>query len=271
MKKVLGLLVAVLLVAGFAGQAFATFQDADTELYRVVYNTTYNGAGQPNPQTGTYDIITDLGNVNTLIGEAAGGPVTVGNGVDAFTNFQGFGSTVPLNTLQVTYFAVDYTNNYAWISGSSSTKGLKSFGSSFDSFAGGAQGAVLGSQGPVAGTSTLAIQQSKAYSFAYVEEGGTTGPIPGTFSDYIQNGGNAFLTEASLATLAPGSPIAMYLNYFSNGYASQTGQLHGIEVLTNSNGSTTIEEQPATVPIPAGLFLLAPGLLGLFGIRKRIA
>ncbi len=276
MKKIIGVIVAVLLVAGLAGYASADLT-ADSELVRVVYNTTFNGSsGQPTASTGTYDVITDLGNISSILSTVStSGSDTVGGGVNAFTNnfSENTGFASKDSSLMVAYFVINYTANNAYISGSSATTPLKSAGSlNFDSFAGGLQGSTLSTaQGTLeSGTSTAVIAQSAAYSFQSVAESAG----PGSFAGFIVNGGNAFLTESKLATLASGS-VVQYLYYFSNGYADQTGTLVTdpgipVEILTNANGSTTIEA-PATVPVPPSLLLLAPGLLGLIGIRRRVS
>lgn len=281
MKKILGIFVAVLLVAGLAGYASADLT-ADQELVRVVYNTTFNGSsGQPQVGTGTFDVITDLGNINTdLSTVAASGPLTLGGGANAYTNSfsENTGFSGKIANLMVAYFVIDFGSAQAYVA-SSSTTPLHSGGNAWNGM-NGVQVTTLdlaqygsglaGTGGLEPGSSTSVLSQSNAQSYqSYMEAGGA-----GAYVGFIVNGGNSFLTESKLASVGSGS-IVQYLDFFSNANIDQTGALvkeggNNIEILTNADGSTTLEEAPATVPVPPSLLLLAPGLLGMIGIRRRL-
>ena len=201
----------MLLIAGFAGQAsagFTTFNN-DEELIRVVYNTTYNTAGQPLPATGTYDVITDLGSLSSLIGTVStSGSVTVGGGVNAYnaTSFTVSSGTISTgfatnSNLQVAYFAVNDDanggNGAAWTSGSQTAK-LQSTGfylSGMDNVE--IPLALAGNAAYSAtGTSTLVIAQSNASSY----QAGVEGLSPGNYSGFLTST-NAFDTEGKVSSL----------------------------------------------------------------------
>ncbi len=97
MKKILGILVAVLLLAGFAGQGMATmFTRGD--LIRVIYDTSYDAKG--NPTGGSYEYVTDLGKLTTLEGDASGTEIG-----DQFSQF----CPGAYSNLQVAYFVAGIT------------------------------------------------------------------------------------------------------------------------------------------------------------------
>ncbi len=279
MKKLLGLFVAALLVAGFVGQARADIAD-DNELIRVVYNTTFQG-GQPVPGTGTNEVITDLGNINTLLSTVTSAhPVIVGGGVNAFT---GFGSAFAASNganLMVTYYAGGWStaNGTAYISGSQQLLSGGNYGNTFlNAYT--PLVAISPVQDPSnayfqAGTNTGVISQKDSSSNSFTQN--VEGP-PGTYAQFLNNTSNALATESRLTALATGGTVSQNLYYFSNGAMAQTGSLvtngngQAIQIITEANGSTEFFVAPATVPVPPTLLLLAPGLLGLFGIRRRMA
>ncbi len=270
MKKMLGLIVAALLLCGFAGHAMADFS-ADQELFRVVYNTSYQASsGQPQAGTGSNEVITDLGNLGTI--NLSGGPLTVGGGADAFTNFAGFGTgtTTAFSKLQVTYFAIDQgfiTGTWsAWVSGSVP---LNSGDSGFN----GGMTAAVSPTGVanlhMVSANTMEIAQSDSQSFNSSVEAGPSGP--GTYQGFI-NTTNAFDTESNLAALAAGGSVMQVLYAFGLNGTDVTSAMAGIPVInitTNADGSTTLGKYAAPVPIPPSMLLLGTGLLGLIGLRRK--
>jgi len=275
MKKILGiLLVMTLLVAGFVVQARADFAAADMDLIRVVYNTPAT-TGQPQPGVSGYEVITDLGSISSLLASVAGsGSVTVGGGQNAFTNFQGFGSTTSFANLMVTYYAGNFIAgpNMAYISGSQQLASIGNMGGTF----GNAYVPLAAIQGGApylqGSTNTGVISQTdpNVNSFAQNVEGTT----PGTYNGFLTNTTNALATESRLTALGSGGTVSQNLYYFSNGNVAQSGALvtsnGALQIITESNGSTELEGG-AVVPVPPSILLLAPGLLGLFGIRRRMA
>ena len=268
MKKMLGFIVAVMLLCGFAGHAMASFTD-DQELIRVVFDTTFNpSTHQPMAGSGTNEVFTDLGNLSTLIPSLSGGPLTVGGGANAFNNFAGFGSTVSYSNLLVTYFAIDtgsVTGNFnAWVSGS---KQISSADSGFGGFTGVTNPLSLAGVHPYqVNPSTMVIPQSNVNSFNQGPE--QTGP--GTYGNFI-NTANAFDTESKLTNLASGGTVTqtLYGGLDVNGtdVGTATNGLAVLDITTNANGSTTLQAVP--VPDPPSALLLLSSLVGAIGFYRK--
>ncbi len=244
MKKLLGLIVAALLLCGFAGQAMAAFTDPG-ELIRVVYETTYsNGI----PQGGTTEIATDLGSIESLLSASN---QTVGGGSNAFTSFTSNG----VANLQVAYFAYDSNNTYAWIAGTSQ---LKSNGNDVVN----SVTYPLGTYTPQAGTSTATLAESNLNSYWYKVDGNKM--KYGTFNSFLKSTAG----ESPLAALTANNPITESLYYFSDTTSAQTGQAV-MTIETLADGSTVINPA-APVPVPPSILLLVPALVGLFGVRRKL-
>jgi hypothetical protein len=249
-KKMIVLLAAALLALG-ASNAMAYFEDY--ELIRVVYNAS----------TGN-EMATDLGNINTLLGNAASSGAsgyTVGGGANAFTG--GTALSAPNNAnLYTAYFALDY------IAGSSTNTWFSSTANISPNNAGqydpmksvAFQTFFLNYQTP--GTQSVQTMNG-AGSNSYQENFDAT---PGNFAAYL----DTLTGEASLATLASGS-VSQNLFFWANGDVNGNG-VKVLDILTNADGSTTLTAVPNTpeVPIPAAAWLLGSGLMGLVGIRRRM-
>jgi hypothetical protein len=282
MKKALGLIIAAaLLFCGLAGHAMAIIPadpnfTAPGQLIRVVYDTTYNPIGEPQAGTGSFEVITDLGNLSTLLPAVMGGtPKIVGGGADAFTNFAGYGTTIPFSSLQVTYYALNAPGQSAFVSGSAPLMSNDSAFTAFETVNGVNQQAThpTGVGGIQGSAHTVEWPQGIARSFNSWVENAPSGP--GTYQGFINSPtGTAFLTESNLSPLDPfaGSVTQRLYGWgsdvpgFSGDINTGTAGIPLCFITTNANGSTTLY----ALPVPPAILLLGPGLVGLLGIRGRL-
>jgi hypothetical protein len=120
----------------------------------------------------------------------------------------------------------------------------------------------------LAGSNTsITVSQSALYSYwNNMNSGGTT---PGTFGGYLQN-----TAEANLAALATVGYVDQVLYYYG---ANPDGGTPGVQVgvlRTFADGSTMLNpmnDPGASVPVPAAAYLFGSGLLGLIGLRRKMA
>ena len=257
-KKMIALLAAAMLTLA-AGSAFADF--AANDLIRVVYNTTTNT-----------ETATDLGSLTSLL--AVNSPTVVGSGATAFTTVAGVSGATNLAGDQVAYFAVNSAGTGFYVSGipsnvpvanpaqTAGTNGwMTSTNNNYASLSGGT------------GIATTAITNTTtklSVPNTYYLNGDKSGNSIGAMGSLLLSASWAG-TEASLASLAtPGSSVSQALYLLTS--TSRSGNTTGLEelvLITNANGSTTIEAVPAATPIPPSFFLMGSGLLGMFGLRRK--
>ena len=234
-KKMIALLAAAMLTLA-AGSAFADF--SNTDLIRVVYNTFTNT-----------ETATDLGSITSLL--AVSSPTVVGSGATAFTSVAGV-SGANLATDQVAYFADTGGSNF-YVSGSTGTVPVSSP----------AQTSTV--NGWITTTNVLYASLSGGNSIATTPITNTTThlPIPNTYYYSGDQGGTNVggmggllysgmgSTEASLATLAT-NPVTQELYLLtSTGRSGNTAGIGDLLLITNADGSTTIEAVPTPIPPPS--------------------
>ena len=241
-KKKLAALIAAALMTLSASSAFAAFSSADNELFRVVFSTD---------AAATTTVVQDLGALSSLVGTSqtlAGTAFSYGT----------LGSTANAGNTYEIFFA----------------KNNKVTGTTYDVYAASAAA-------PTSGNRTYANTNSSITGFYNIYAGqaaSTTGAISDYTTKLEKSGlGNlaGFLTtgqvEYSLASVA-----ALNLYKFSATsnatfpVTTGTNVDANFSILTNSNGSVSLQET-ATTPIPPSFLLMGSGLLGMVGLRRKKA
>jgi hypothetical protein len=245
-KKLIALFAGALLTLAMAGNALAYFNSEYT-LVRVVYDSA-----------GTVEVATDLGTVS-------GSTVTLTNGGSSSAfNLSMFGTSASLDNLRVAYFAVANATTDVWASGSVTDAISTTVGRSFTALVtatatsrtyytglGGSTGTVVGDQG------------NQASYWNKLDKGGAG---VATLAAYITSAGKI---ESSLADLATIGYVDQGLYFFDAAKTNSTGVK--IATLRTLADGTTVLNPSSAVPVPAAVYLLGSGLLGLVGIRRRMS
>jgi len=255
MKKIMMLLVAVMLVAGFTGQAMAAFGDGD--LVRVVYSSA-----------GTLETATDLGSVANLTAASTANVIYNTNNFD----LSALGTGATAANSYVAYFSLTLTpnpKNQAWLSGPTGGQSVaknnwSAFGGAEHSVTGlyYATGGGTGATGSVPSAAQVSVLMSNPASFW--SQLTLSGAGVGQMAGYANTS-----AVSSLANLATVGYVDQTLYYYGSpsGLGTATG-LNVATIRTYANGTTQLNP---TVPIPAAIYLLGSGLLGLVGIRRKMA
>jgi hypothetical protein len=243
MKKIVMLLVVAVMMLGVAGNAMADFGTG--ELIRVVYQ-----------MSGSVEELTDLGAFNNTI---AGTSYNVTSNAFAVSDFAGSNFA----DLQVAYFVWGANSNTAptWVSGAlgqNQANGSRQ-GTSWNSNALSVAGYGASKSG---GTGKAIGNKSDLTSYYTKMDKGGNGV--GAWGAFITLGGG----EANLAALGTTGYVDQSIFYYSNVNTQGNGQIVAT-VRTMADGTTQINPNAPTTPIPAAVYLLGSGLLGLVGIRRK--
>lgn len=259
MKKFLGIFVAMMLVIGFAGQASAYFEDYS--LLRFVYQT----GTEVSNEWGT-----DLGVNTTSTGISSYGLV---GDLLAASNFTDMSKVV------VSYWSKENTSpNPAqyWITGGyNDGDGLTLTGS---------KASVLNTKTDYVtgkyddyGTSTVVLAKSNTKSNYYNIENNNDNNIGGFGGSLkVPPGKEATISLADLT--GPTHEVMSSLYYFNYQNAELVGTLVAYirtYMTAGADGDYTtladnfIGTEIRAVPVPAAVWLLGSGLIGLFGIRRK--
>lgn len=248
MNKKMIVLLAGALTAMSATSALANF--GDLTLTRVVYQHTQS--------LGTVEEATDLGNINTLLtnlGASSNGRLDLTSNAFTYTTTGDY---------MVAYFVGNKsgTNRQLWLSGSTDAANAPTVGTNKTSL-GQSTLQFLYSEYGTANTGTVTKATTDASSY-YIKAG-----TSGLFGTVVTTGS----ADASLANITASSPISQAL-YFTNSFTATNVmskvQVNGVDlqILTNSDGTTSLVAAPAT-PIPAAAYLMGSGLMGLVGLRRK--
>jgi len=240
MKKLLMLLTAAVFMLGLSGQAMADFEEGD--LVRVVY---HNG--------GTLEQSTSLGAISSNTTPFTTNILYADNAID-FSNFSGATNA----DLQVAYFI--WTNDaQAWTSGPLNGEQLSGNrqGSKYNAMGSGVYGLARALSG---GTGNAVGDQTNANAYTYLAD--QAGTNQGIFNNFIASANG----EENLSDLGSVGYVDQSLNYYSANNSRSFGTIIAT-IRTWANGTT--ELNPSAVPVPAAIYLLGSGLLGLVGIRRK--
>jgi hypothetical protein len=249
MKKILMLLIVAVLMLGISGQAMANFDQGD--LIRVVYSA----AGSGN------EVATDLGNFSTL---------TTNDGItrnlDNSITLASVGASSWAD-VKVAYFIMDAAANGgmggAWASGPATA-----IGAQINTYAywGGFQpaaGSMIDGYRSVAGSNT-SYTMAQSNTLSYWTNMNVSGASIGTMGGYLKGNGEVGLGALSTT----GGYVDQVLYYYGADPDSGANGYKVASIRTSANG--TVLNAPA-VPIPAAAYLFGTGLMGLAGIRRKMA
>ena len=271
--KLLGLLLAALLVLGFAGQGMATTTFGPDSMIRTYYDSALSGSSTETATNMNTSLLTSATYSAGVIGDVIGSSLLPSFST-AKVSYWGYSG---LNTSSDQYWVSN--NGSAPKIGGGQSDGL---GANIDVANGGFSGVVpnyngaAGAVGSVSGAPN-SITIARANGYYGGSEG--TGSAQGSFFSTMTPA-QASISLAALATTGYVDTTFWYFNY--NGSQSAVS---GVSLATlrtyraDANGSENFtgglyvatEIIPSAVPIPPSVLLLGSGLLGLIGLRRRSA
>jgi hypothetical protein len=176
------------------------------------------------------------------------------------------------NTVNVAYFVMSSTaqggNGYAATSGPAATGGSINTYAFWGSYNPAASSTIDAYRvfGTVVGNSST-LSQSNTYSYWNNMNGG--GTMIGTMGNYLASG-NA---ETNLAGLSTTGYVDQVLFYYGSDPDSGAHGTRTAYLRTFADGHTavTATDPTAQTPIPAAVYLFGSGLMGLVGLRRKMA
>ena len=242
-KKILVMAAVFMLVFSFAGQAMASFTSG-SELIMVVYKN--GGTGN--------EVAVDLGSVST---DKAPISSTINLTPTSSFALSDFPSS-SWSDLSVAFFAKT-GSGYLWISGPTAGGQSTTGGTLSPLLAGITQATTLYS-GIASDGKALAVSSDGQSYWNQLDQNGVS---VGMFAGYTSGG------EVSLAALATTGYVDQYLYFYDK--ATSASPMSGVaiaQIRTYANGTVDLITV-SSVPIPAAVWLLGSGLIGLVGIRRR--
>lgn len=251
-NKMIALLAGALMMLS-AGSAFAYFGANSNDIYMAAYNASTSK-----------ELVIDIG---TLSLSSDGTYYTLSNSTGSF-NLSDLGAN-STSAVKVAFYGADqYTTEFA--SSTVTSSPATAFGKQ-DSFLSSLN--IINSTATTAGTTTQNYIGSTTNLNGYVSKMDASGA--GSFAqmnDQLTGTGksNFINPEISLATLAAGNLQGIF--GFAYDSAKTPGVLAFTAGITDANGveSLTITNvNTAATPIPAAIYLMGSGLLGMFGLRRK--
>ncbi len=235
--KIATIFAAAVLMLGSAGNAMAYFEAG--KLIRVAYDATVGK-----------EVATDLGWVNDIIANQFS-PKIYGAGANSILSGV-LASSNPTN-VKVAYFAYNQPANDLWASSKNDAQNTLTTAWT------NAKAGLTQTTGAYQAVGTQTVVFDTSFTNSYYTKLAGNGTKPGSFASLFPVG----TAETNLSALA-----VLNLFFFDNPgtSAGRVGQLK-TTIATLADGST----QVSAVPIPPAFFLMGSGLLGMIGLRRRMA
>lgn len=249
MKKILMLMIVAVLMLGVSGQAMAAFTDGD--LVRVVFSTN-----------GVNEVATDLGSVAAITVPDSNTIIWNANNF----NLASLGGTADASNSYAVYFSIGTTasmgKNQVWASGPAGGQIVTK--NAFSLFNTNSHSVMGNYQVAGGGASQVTMAMSDANSFwTRLASGGAGVGQLGT----LISANNAAVSLASLGSIGYADQILYY--YGTLGGLGNVAGVNVSDLKTYADGHSALNGP--TTPIPAAVYLFGSGLMGLVGLRRKMA
>lgn len=255
MKKIAVIIMAFMLLFGLTGQAMAYFEEG--HLIRVLYTKDVSSG-----VAGEKEIVTDLGGDYNFTS-----PTATHYSFATDANVLSDLNVSSWNQVYVAYFALTSIGqsgaNHLWLSGEDNGQAIKKAAwsnsqSAYNNF--------TSSNSLSQGARNVNIQSG---DYSYSKQMG----LDGRFAGIVSTASNSFMDKGLAGFDATGQQyVDQYLYYYASPNFPTGADRAGLNIYTirtYEDGHTEIN--PTAIPIPAAFYLLGTGLLGLIGIRRKMA